>query len=118
MVFFKINNKEVASPKEINISYEVLDKTERTLDGTLVVDVIAKKKKLDISWEHLTKEAMAMLVAEVNTNTFQDIAYRDTLTGELTTLVGKVKDFSYSPGYDWVHNKVRWQSINLSIVEK
>lgn len=118
MVFFKINNKTISSPKEISHSYEILDKTERTLNGTLVVDIIGKKKQIDVTWEYLSKEDMTILTEEVNTNTFQDIEYIDPETGEATTMVGRLKDFTYSPGYDWVNTKVRWNNVTVSFVEK
>ena len=47
MDFFKINGKQIKPPKEISVSPEVLDKSERTADGTLVVDIIGTKRKVD-----------------------------------------------------------------------
>ena len=45
MDFLLINGKAIKPPKEITVSPEVLDKSERTADGTLVVDIIGTKEK-------------------------------------------------------------------------
>ena len=55
MDFFKINGKKIKAPTELTVSPEVLDKAERTVDGTMVVDVIGTKRKVDVSWEYLSK---------------------------------------------------------------
>ena len=51
MIFFKINGKEISSPKEIEYSYEILDKTERTISGIMVIDEIGKKKIINVTWD-------------------------------------------------------------------
>ena len=53
MEFFKINGKSIKAPTEISISYEELDKAERTVDGTMVVDIVGTKRRVDVSWEYL-----------------------------------------------------------------
>ena len=83
--FFKINNKTIKSPSEISLSYEDLDKAERTIDGTMVVDLIGIKRKVDVSWEYLSKEDMAVLAGEVKSRNFTLIPKRhhlDTRAGE------------------------------------
>lgn len=56
MDFFKISGKKIKAPTELTVSPEVLDKAERTVDGTMVVDIIGTKRKVDVSWEYLSKE--------------------------------------------------------------
>ena len=118
MVFFKINNQPTSPPKEVNVSYEILDKTERTLNGTMVVDIIGKKKKVEINWNYLSKEDMVIINDEISAASFLDISYINNSTGELDNLTVKVKDFNYSTGYDWVHDKVIWKNVTLSVMEK
>lgn len=56
MEFFKINGKSIKAPTEISISYEELDKAERTVDGTMVVDIVGTKRRVDVSWEYLSTD--------------------------------------------------------------
>ena len=53
MEFFRVNNTKMKSPTELTVSSEILDKAERTVYGTMVVDIIGVKQNVDVSWEYL-----------------------------------------------------------------
>ena len=118
MEFFKINGKMIASPKDVDHSYEILDKIERTLDGTMVVDKIGFKNKITVSWDYLTKEDMMTLRGEIIKDSFSSITYQDSDTGTLATIYAKPKDITYQVGYDWVKSKVIWKNVSVSFEEK
>ena len=50
-VFFKINSKTIKAPTELTCSTEALDKTERTLDGTMVEVAIGRKRTVGDAWK-------------------------------------------------------------------
>ena len=77
MDFFKVNGKKIKAPTEITVSPEVLDKAERTVDGTMVVDIIGTKRKVDVSWEYLSKENMTTLTKAIGGDKFAKIAFQD-----------------------------------------
>lgn len=112
MIFFQINDRPIASPKDIIYSYEDLDKVERTINGTMVVDIIGKKKKLEVFWDYLTKENMAILSEEVRSNLFVTINYKNNVDGEMTSITAKPKDLTYSPAYDWKNDKIYWEKYH------
>lgn len=118
MDFFKINGKEIKPPKEITISPEVLDKSERTADGTLVVDIIGTKRKIDLSWEYMSLEDMARLQTEIGGGAFSEIAFHDNATGELITITARSDGLTYMPHYDWAKSKLMWKSVMLSFKER
>ena len=118
MEFFKINNKTIASPTEISNSFESLDKQERTMDGTMVVDEIGKKNKVDVKWEYLSKEDMKTLTNELWSSTFVTVSFRDKDSGDLVTMHAVGKDLSYSPHYNWVRSCLMWKSVSVSFVER
>ena len=101
MNFFSINGKTIKSPTEITISPEHLDKAERTLDGTMVIDVIGTKKKVDVSWEYLAKEDLKVLTTESGSDRFSRITFHNGETGELETIVARAENLTYMPYYDW-----------------
>lgn len=118
MEFFRINSKLIKSPTSISLSYENLDKSERTMDGTMVVDIIGKKRKVSVSWEYLSKEDMAMLSTEIKASAFSTITFVDNQTGGSITIAAKASDLDYSPHYDWVNSKIMWKSVNISFIER
>lgn len=118
MDFFKINGKDIKPPKEITVSPEVLDKSERTADGTLVVDIIGTKLKIDLSWEYMSQEDMARLQTEIGGGAFSEIAFHDNTTGELVTITARSDGITYMPHFDWPNGKLMWKSVTMSFKEK
>lgn len=116
--FFKINGKTIKPPTEISFSFENLDKEERTLDGTMVVDLIAQKRKVDVSWEYLSKEDMAILSAETRNGVFVAVSYNDNSTGALTTMTARPQSLTYQPHFEWAKNRLIWKSVSISFVER
>ncbi|UKI51840.1 MAG: hypothetical protein L6V79_06680 [Clostridium sp.] len=82
-VFFKINSKTIKAPTELTCSTEVLDKSERTMDGTMVVDVIGRKRKVEVAWKYLSKEDMGLLTAETKKRLVRDDRLQRSRNGEV-----------------------------------
>lgn len=118
MQFFKINSKTIQSPTEITVSEEDLNKAERTMDGTMVIDVIGKKTKLDVNWEYLRKEEMQLLRSVVNGGTFVTVSYHSPETGEMVTMTAQAEGFSFQPYYDWAKGELLWRGVSVSFTEK
>ena len=118
MNFFEINGKATKPPKEISVSPEVLDKSERTANGTLVVDIIGKKRKVDVSWEYMSQEDMALLQKEIGGGAFTEITFHDNQTGEPVTVTARSDGLSYMPHYYWTKGKIMWKSVTLSFKER
>lgn len=118
MDFFKINGKKIKAPTELSVSPEVLDKAERTVDGTMVVDVIGTKRIVDVSWEYLSKEDMTVLTKAVGGDKFAEITFHDNGTGNLVTMTARSEGLTYAPHYDWAKAKLMWKSVSVSFTER
>ena len=117
-VFFKINSKSIKAPTELTCSNEVLDKSERTMDGTMVVDVIGRKRKVEVSWKYLSKEDMGLLTSETKSGSFVTIDYNGPETGNLTSMTARPQDLTCQPRYDWVKGTIMWASVSIAFVER
>jgi hypothetical protein len=118
MVFFKINGITIAAPKELKVSFETLDKTERTMDGTMVVDIIGEKRKVDVAWEYLSKEDMATLSNAARNTALATISFHSKETGQLVTMEARGENLSYAPHFDWARNRLMWKSVSIVFREK
>lgn len=118
MDFFKINGKKIKAPTELTVSPEVLDKAERTVDGTMVVDVVGTKRKVDVSWEYLSKEDMTVLAKAIGGDKFAEITFHDNGTGSLITMTARSEGLTYAPHYDWAKSRLMWKSVSVSFMEK
>lgn len=118
MDFFKINSKSIKAPTSITFSYESLDKEERTMDGTMVVDILGKKRKVKVDWEYLSKTDLKLLVDETSGTTFVTISFNDTNTGALTTMTARAKNLTHEPFYDWARSELMWKSVSIDFEER
>lgn len=118
MVFFRINGKTPKAPTEITHSKEMLDKTERTMDGTMVVDIIGSKDKVDVSWDYLSDAELKALVKELGGGTFVSIEVNAPDHGGIKQITARAENLAYAPYYDWVKAKIMWQSVSVSFVER
>lgn len=118
VVFFKINSKTIKAPTEITHGKEVLDKAERTMDGTMVVDIIGSKDKVDVKWDYLPDVDLKLLAKEIKSGTFVTITFNTAEQEEIKTITARAEDFSYMPYYDWAKGKLLWQSVSVSFVER
>ena len=118
MDFFKINGKKIKAPTVLTVSPEVLDKAERTVDGTMVVDIVGTKRIVDVSWEYLSKEDMTVLTKAVGGDKFAEITFHDNGTGDLVTMTARSEGLTYAPHYDWAKAKLMWKSVSVSFTER
>ncbi len=118
MDFFKVNGYKIKAPTEITISPESLDKAERTMDGTMVVDIIGSKRKIDVNWEYLSKEDMKTLATAVKNTAFTLVTFHDKDAGELVSITARAEGLTYSPYFDWAKNKLLWKGVAVSFKEK
>lgn len=118
MEFLKIENTVVKSPTSISVSTEILDKAERTMDGTMVIDVIGRKQMLEAGWDYLSKTNMSLLSSLVSGKSFVTVSYIDKSTGTLKTITARPKDLSYQLQYDWTKDLPFYKGVSVSFEER
>lgn len=121
MIFFKINSKTLSiNPSSISHSKAIIQNVDRTMDGTMVVDVIATKNIITVEWPILTELDMKKLMAEISTGQFVSIDYWEN-KGEgnaLNNIIVLPGNITYSPFYDFSTNSVLWKDVKLAFTEK
>lgn len=119
MDFFRINSKTISrNPTDINQSKYKIQKTDRTIDGTLVADIIAVKNKVSFSWDYLTTEDLKKLVDEVNGDSFPVVEYNDPDGGGLISITGHAGEITYTPYYDVRTHGILWKEVSVSFEER
>lgn len=80
----------------------------RTTDGKMHVNLITRKRKLELEWTGVSFAVAAEILQAVNPETF-DVTYLDALTNTRLTKTFYVGDrtapvYSYTDGYQWYSN--------------
>ena len=87
----------------------------RTTDGKMHVNLITRKRKLELSWTGVDFATASEILQAVNPETFK-VTYLDALTNSRLTKEFYVGDrtapvYSYHDGYQWYSN------VNFNIIE-
>lgn len=101
MFTLKCGNTSLPCPVKMTVNDEIIwsSDTARTLDGTMMGDVVAEKKNLSIEWAWLTEQEAALiknnLIAGFFPITFRDYgvdvtieSYRGTMSKEVAGNIG------------------------------
>jgi len=119
MIYFKINSKNLSqNPSKIKTSTQKIQKSERTIDGTMVIDLVAIKNSVQVSWDILSSDDLKKLLNEIKSG-FVTINYVDASVDEDTkTIVAQPGDISYSPFYDYGSSSIVWKDVSITFTEK
>ncbi len=111
MKFITINGQSLSrEPTNIEQSRFKLKKENRTIDGTLVVDIIAIKTKVKVQWDYITSEDMKTLQNLIDGGDFLTISYKN---GEQTaTMQAEASDLSFTPHYDSKTKSILWKGVS------
>lgn len=118
-VFFRINSKVLSkNPTSINNSITTIQKAERTMDGSMVIDIVANKDVVNVQWDFLSSDDMKKLKTEIDSGGFCTIDYFDALTSELKNITAQPGSIKYSPHYDYVNDCIMWKDVSISFTER
>ncbi|MBQ8749309.1 MAG: hypothetical protein IJZ29_02420 [Clostridia bacterium] len=97
-------------PSSLVPSYEITRNTERSLDGTLYVDLVYQKEALEINWDYLSDSDFQQLKSSVNPKEVVQISY----------LNNDAKDY-YVESIDAtpfiIDDEIAWQAVQVKVVE-
>lgn len=117
MVYFKINSKSLTrNPTAIEHGKQIIQNSDRTIDGTLAVDIIAVKNKITVTWSYMTGADFNKLTAELNQPSFQTIECYDA-NNILRTFTVSLSDLTYSPHYFSPTLGLIWKDVRATFIE-
>lgn len=122
MIFFKINSKTLSkNPTTYKSNKTKVQKSDRTMDGTLVVDIITHKDTITFTWDYLPDADLRLLIKEVTAKSFCTIEFLDAqseVSGALRSMVAQPGDISYTPYYDYASDSILWKGVSVAFTER
>lgn len=116
MALIAINGVDMPTPSSYSWGIMDLSKAERNALGTLIIERIATKRKIELSWSYLTPEQLQTLLTAVGSVTFS-LSYLDAQTN--TTLTGTFYSGDRNVGMIDFNNGVpRYKDVKFNLIEK
>lgn len=110
-----INSVQISTPSNFDIGVEDITKSERNANGTMIIEIIATKRKLELKYKYLSNADLTTLLTAISGTTFT-VDYPDPVTGANrsgTFYKGgrKVGMVDYQGGVP------RWKDITFNLIE-
>lgn len=112
----KINGVTIPTPSTYQVGIQDLSKAERNANGTMIIERIATKRKLEMSWSYLSQSDLSVLLQAVS-GVFFTVQYPDPQDGTLKT--GEFYSGDRSAGaIDYKNGVMRWKDIKFNLIEQ
>lgn len=113
----KVNGSAISTPSKLSVGiYDVSKNADRNAEGTILIDRVAVKRKLEMEWGPLTNSQISALLSKV-TDVFFSVTYPDPQTGGNKTITCYVGDRSV-PMLMYQNGIPMWEGLKMNFIEK
>ena len=110
-----VGGAAISTPSSFSVSVNDLSKAERNANGTMIIERIATKRKLELGWNYLSSADLATLFAAVSGVSFT-VVYPDPQTGAARS--GTFYSGDRSAGMiDYQGGVPRYKDVKFNMVE-
>jgi hypothetical protein len=111
-----IDNKSITDPASFSVGIMDISTAERNAQGTMMIDRIATKRKLELSWSALTSGQIATILSAVD-KIFFLVTYPDPQTGKAETKTFYVGDRT-TPVVTYKNGVPLWKELKMNFIER
>jgi hypothetical protein len=115
-ILISIDGVSIPTPSELNVSIQDLSKAERMASGLMVIERIATKRKLEMSWNYLSKGNLSTILTAVSP-VFFEVEYIDPESNETSTGTFYAGDRK-AGALDYKNGVIRYKDISFNIIER
>lgn len=115
MALLTIAGAAIPSPTDYQVSIMDLSKAERTSKGKMVIERIATKRKLELSWNYLSRTNLATILNLVAAVTFT-VIYFDPKANDYVESTFYCGDRSAGM-IDFINGVPRYKDVKFNLIE-
>lgn len=112
----KIDGVDLPTPTEYRVGIMDISKAERNAAGTMVIDRIATKRKLELNWKYLEKSELSRVLKLVSP-VFFNVEYIDPQENRKKTGTFYCGDRKVG-ALDYRDGQIRWKDIKFNLIER
>ena len=111
-----IDGVEIPAPSEYSVGIQDISKAERNANGTMIIERVATKRKIELSWKYLDKDQLAQVLNAVSPVFFQVtfIDPQDNATRTGTFYCGDRK----CGMLDFKNGVPRYKDVQFNLIER
>lgn len=113
----KVNGTLIKTPSKVSIGiYDVSKTADRNAEGTILIDRVAVKRKVEMEWGALTNAQISTILSAV-TAVFFPVTYPDPQTGADKTITCYVGDRT-APVHKYTGTTPMWEGLKMNFIEQ
>ncbi|MGL4571862.1 MAG: DUF6711 family protein [Clostridium sp.] len=116
MALIKIDGVSIPTPSSYDVGINDISNAERNANGTMIIERIATKRKIELSWKVLSKEQVSDLYNRVR-NTFFGVEYEDPQDGGKRRGTFYVGDRSCG-ALSYIDNRIKYKDVKFNLIER
>lgn len=115
MKLIEIEGVEIPTPSDYRVSVFDITKSERNARGTMIMEKITTKRKIELSWNYLSEDDLKEMLNIIE-QLFFNVEYIDPQDG--------IKSGTFYKGdrkvraMDYWNGNIRWKDIKFNLVER
>lgn len=118
MAVLLVNGFEMPAPSSMKVTvFDVSSTADRNASGNVVIDRVGTKRKIELSWSHLSGSDLSRLLTAVGTDVFFTAEYPDPVTGGMKSIVCYAGDRSTGV-LRVIGGEPVWTKIEMNWIER
>ena len=112
----KVNGVELPAPTDFQVGIMDISKAERNARGDMIIERIATKRKLELSWKNLSRDEISNLLRFVSP-VFFNVEYIDPQTNGSRTGTFYCGDRN-SGMLGFINGQPYWKDVKFNLIER
>lgn len=111
-----IDGATIPTPSKYSCGVMDINKADRSSTGNMLIERIATKRKLELTWNYLTEADLSALMLKV-ADVFFTVTYPDIQTGATKSGTFYTGDRT-AQGIDYKNGVMRYKDIKMNLIEQ
>lgn len=112
----RIDGVVIPTPGDYTVGIMDLSKAERNANGTMIIERVATKRKIELAWKYLSKEQLSDLFNRVSP-VFFEVEYIDPQDNGIKSGTFYAGDRK-AGAIDYINGNIRYKDISVNLVER
>ena len=116
MSLIKINGVEIPTPSTMITSVMDISNSERNANGTMIMEIIAQKQKLELTWKTISANDLSKVLSLIN-STFFSVEYPNPLLNHKSSKTMYSGDRSVG-AMSYIDGIIKYKDFKVNFIER
>jgi hypothetical protein len=116
MALLNINGVDLPTPSGLIVGTMDISNAERNASGTMIIEIIATKRKLSLTWANISNTDMVAVRSQIENRTTMSVNFIDPSTGSAGSGQFYKGDRAVGVLYYW-NGEIYWTNFTFDLIE-